>query len=79
MSQVTLYLDAETEALLAAAVSQAGVSRSSWVAELIRRHARDAWPPECVALAGQFADFPLREGSPLPAASEAADVPRLGF
>lgn len=79
MSQITLYLDAETEALLAAAVSQTGVSRSRWVAELIRRHARDAWPAECVALAGQFADFPLREDGPLPAANVAADVPRIGF
>lgn len=79
MSQITLYLDAETEALLAAAVSQTGVSRGRWVAELIRRHARGAWPAECVALAGRFADFPLRKDGPPPVTNVAADVHRIGF
>lgn len=78
MSQITLYLDAETEALLAAAASQTGVSRSRWVADLIRQHARHAWPPHCLALAGRFSDFPLREDAP-PCEPQAADTPRITF
>ncbi len=76
MSQITLYLDDATQALVDQAAKANGVSKSRWVAELIRTYAAHEWPQECLALAGQFADFPLREDPP---ASPAADVPRLGF
>lgn len=77
MSQITLYLDDDTEALLTRAAADAGVSKSRWVAELIRRHGADAWPPACLALAGAYPQFPLREdGCSCP---EAADIPRVGF
>lgn len=75
MSQITLYLDEATEALLIQAAEANGMSKSRWVAELIRQHAHDTWPAECIALAGAFTDFPLREESP-PAGN---DVPRIGF
>lgn len=76
MSQITLYLDDATQALVDQAAKANGVSKSRWVAELIRTYAAHEWPQECLELAGQFADFPLREDAP---ASAAADVPRLGF
>ncbi len=77
MSQITLYLDEKTDALLARAAANSGLSKSRWVADVIRRHAEDAWPPECRALAGAFPDFPLRD-----AAADATlppDAPRVGF
>ncbi|MBN9427166.1 MAG: ribbon-helix-helix protein, CopG family [Burkholderiales bacterium] len=75
MTQITLYLDEATEALLTRAAAASGLSKSRWVAELIRQHARDTWPAECTALAGAFPDFPLREEVP----ALVADVPRIGF
>ncbi|CAZ88938.1 putative transcriptional regulator [Thiomonas arsenitoxydans] len=76
MSQITLYLDDATQALVDQAARANGVSKSRWVADIIRKYAAQEWPQDCLALAGRFADFPLREegGSVQP-----ADVPRLGF
>ena len=75
MSQITLYLDDETQALVDQAAQANGVSKSRWVADLIRKHAAHEWPQDCLALAGRFADFPLREDLPaLP-----ADTARIGF
>jgi hypothetical protein len=76
MSQITLYLDDATQALVEQAARAHGVSKSRWVAEIIRKHAAHEWPQDCLALAGCFADFPLREEAP---ASLPADVPRVGF
>jgi hypothetical protein len=76
MSQVTLYLDTATEALIEQAAAASGLSKSRWVAEIIRKHAAHEWPQDCLASAGQFADFPMRaDGAP----TQPADVPRLGF
>lgn len=77
MSQVTLYLDDEVDALLTAAAASSGLSRSRWVAEVIRHHASTVWPAECRQLAGAFADFPLRE--PGADAALPADLPRVGY
>lgn len=63
MSQITLYLDDATQALVEQAAKAHGMSKSRWVAELIRKHAAHDWPQECLELAGRFADFPLREDS----------------
>ena len=76
MSQITLYLDDATQALVEQAAQANGMSKSRWVAEIIRKHAAHEWPQDCLALAGAFADFPLREIDP---ADSPADVPRLGF
>jgi hypothetical protein len=76
MSQITLYLDDATQALVEQAARANGVSKSRWVADLIRTYAAHDWPQDCLALAGQFADFPLREDAP---AQPVADVPRVGF
>jgi len=63
MSQVTLYLDAETTKMKAAARS-AGVSQSRWVADLIREKRAPRWPESLVKLVGTWADddFPLARG-----------------
>ena len=77
MSQITLYLDDATQALVEQAAQANGLSKSRWVAELIRKHAAHEWPKECLDLAGKFEDFPLLDadgGSDMP-----ADAPRLGF
>lgn len=76
MSQITLYLDDATQALVDKAAKAHGLSKSRWVADIIRKYAAHEWPQDCLALAGRFTDFPLREESP---ASQPADVPRLGF
>lgn len=75
MSQITLYLDDATQALVEQAAQANGLSKSRWVADIIRKYATHEWPQDCLALAGRFADFPLREDIPSPS----ADVPRLGF
>jgi hypothetical protein len=76
MSQITLYLDDATQALVEQAAQANGVSKSRWVSDIIRKHAAHEWPRDCLDLAGSFADFPLREqyASNLP-----ADAPRVGF
>ncbi len=76
MSQITLYLDDATQALVEQAALANGVSKSRWVANLIRKYAGHEWPQDCLDLAGRFADFPLREEAPAPGA---ADVARVGF
>lgn len=76
MAQITLYLDEETQQLVEAAAKNQGMSKSRWVAEMIRKHAGHEWSAACLALAGRFADFPLREDQPN---DEALDVPRIGF
>jgi len=75
MSQITLYLDDATQALVDQAAQANGVSKSRWVADLIRKHAANEWPATCLALAGLFPDFPLTEVHP----AQPADSPRVGF
>jgi predicted transcriptional regulator len=75
MSQITLYLDDATQTLVDEAAQASGLSKSRWVAEAIRKYAAHEWPEDCLALAGRFTDFPLRED----ASATAADTPRLGF
>lgn len=76
MSQITLYLDDATQALVEQAALANGVSKSRWVVDIIRKYAADDWPQDCLELAGKFEDFPLLEDN---AASLPADVPRIEF
>lgn len=75
MSQITLYLDDATQALVEQAAQASGVSKSRWVADIIRKYASHEWPQDCLSLAGRFADFPLREAGQ----AQPTDVPRMGF
>ncbi len=63
MSKITLHLDDATQALVDQAARANGVSKSRWVADLIRTYAAHDWPQDCLALAGRFADFPLRDNT----------------
>ena len=76
MGQITLYLDDATQAMVDQAAQASGVSRSRWVADIIRTYAAHEWPRDCLALAGRFPDFPLRDEN---ATTPPADLPRLGF
>jgi hypothetical protein len=76
MSQITLYLDDATQALVDRGAEANGVSKSRWVAEIIRKYAAHEWPHDCLALAGRFADFPLREQSQI---EQPADTARVSF
>lgn len=76
MSQITLYLDDATQALVEQAAQAHGMSKSRWVAEIIRKYAAHEWPQDCIALAGTFPDFPLREDAP---DTPPDDIPRIGF
>jgi hypothetical protein len=77
VSQITLYLDESTQALVEQAAAANGMSKSRWVAEMIHKYAAHEWSRECLELAGRFADFPLRAAED--ATDSPADVPRLGF
>lgn len=79
MSQITLYLDDATQALVEQAAQANGVSKSRWVADIIRKHAAHEWPQDCLGLAGCFADFPLREDGANRQPAQPADAPRLGY
>ena len=74
MGQLTLYLDAETEARLKQAAKAHGISMSKWVAAMIREKASAEWSPAVRELSGAWSDFPdletIREGA-------GEDVPRL--
>ncbi|HEY5581273.1 MAG TPA: CopG family transcriptional regulator [Rhodoferax sp.] len=76
MSQITLYLDDATQALVDQAAKAHGLSKSRWVTDIIRKYAAHEWSQDCLALAGQFPDFPLCEDS---SATLPNDVPRLSF
>lgn len=74
---MTLYSDDATQALVDQAAKAHGLSKSRWVADIIRKYAAHEWPQDCLALAGRFADFPIRDvDDPSPVV---ADVPRLGI
>ena len=77
MSQITLYLDEATQALVEQAATANGMSKSRWVAEIIRKYAAHEWPKDCLELAGRFAEFSLRDAGV--AQGQSADVSRLGF
>lgn len=66
MAQVTIYLDEETEERMDRAARDAGLSRSRWVANLIREKTTSEWPESLRRLIGGWKDFPeveeIREG-----------------
>lgn len=76
MPKITLYLDNATQALLERAAQARGLSTSRWITEIIRKYAAHEWPQDCLALAGSFADFPLREET---LATQPLDTPRVSF
>ncbi len=61
MSQVTIYLDAETERKMRAYVKAKSISQSQWIAGLVRERLQSEWPAHIAALSGAWADFPSLE------------------
>jgi hypothetical protein len=59
MAQLTIYLDDETEERMKRAAEEAGLSRSRWVAEVIREKTTSEWPESFRRLIGTWGDdFP---------------------
>jgi hypothetical protein len=79
MAKITLYMDNSTKALVEQAAKANGLSKSRWVAEIIRKHSAHEWLSGCSALAGAFPDLGLREPSCHDPALTTPDVPRIGF
>lgn len=61
MGQITIYLDTDTEKRLATVVKQGGVSKSRWIADLIKEKVATRWPDDIAALAGAWSDLPTAE------------------
>jgi hypothetical protein len=76
LAQVTLYLDEDTAERLRKAAKQAGLSRSPWLAMLVREKTATEWPPAVRDLAGASATSKLRRAC---AAGPCRDVRRERF
>lgn len=61
MPQITLYLDEDTDRKMRRAARAAGVSRSAWAADAIRRKLGEVWPEAFLQLAGAWGDLPTAE------------------
>jgi len=61
MGQVTIYLDQPTEAKMKTIIKRNGVSKSKWIAGLIREKTTDVWPDQIQKLAGSWKDLPTSE------------------
>ncbi len=61
MGQITIYLDAASEAKMRAAAQAAKLSNSKFIARLIEQHLDTSWPPQVLELAGAWPDFPDAE------------------
>jgi hypothetical protein len=66
MAHLTIYLSADVEKRVRKEAKAAKTSVSKWVAERVTKSVETSWPPEFLALAGAFSDFPdaseLRKG-----------------
>jgi len=61
MGQVTIYIDDDTERKLLNMIDKSGISKSKWIAELIREKTSTTWPENVVKLAGAWSDQPTAE------------------
>jgi hypothetical protein len=66
MAHLTIYLTEDVELRVRKAAKAAKVSVSKWVADRVTKSVETSWPPDFLALAGAFPDFPdaaeLRRG-----------------
>ncbi len=76
MGQVTIYIDDQLEKSLNKAVKQAKVSKSKWIAGLIREKVSQDWPESVLELSGAWSDFPDLEEIRL---NKGEDLPRESF
>jgi predicted transcriptional regulator len=61
MGQVTIYLEDEIEEKMSAAAKAEHLSKSKWVASLIKAKVAAEWPESISQLAGAWKDLPLAE------------------
>ena len=61
MGQITIYLDSETEKRLTSVIKNGGISKSRWIADLIKEKVATNWPGNVVALAGAWSDLPTAD------------------
>jgi len=61
MGQVTIYLDDEIESKMRESAEAMKLSKSKWIADLIKEKIADEWPESVRKLAGSWKDFPLAE------------------
>ena len=61
MGQVTIYLEDEIEEKMSAAARSEHVSKSKWVASLIKAKVATEWPESVTRLAGAWKDLSLAE------------------
>jgi hypothetical protein len=61
MGQVTIYLDDEIEKRMTANAKAIKLSKSKWIANVIREKLVDEWPANVRELAGSWGDFPNLE------------------
>ena len=61
MGQVTIYLEEEVERQMTRAAKAEKLSKSKWVAKLIRSKIANDWPDSIAELAGSWRDLPLAE------------------
>ena len=68
MGQVTIYLEDEIEKKMIADAKAMNLSKSKWIANVIREKLVDQWPATVRDLPGSWKDFPaleqIREGVP---------------
>jgi hypothetical protein len=66
MARLTIYLTDDVALRVRKAAKAAKVSVSKWAADRVTKSVETSWPPEFLALAGAFPDFPdadeLRRG-----------------
>lgn len=61
MGQVTIYLDDETERKMVRSAEAMNISKSRWIATVIRERLVDDWPATVRELPGSWSDFPSPE------------------
>ena len=61
MGQVTIYIDDKTEKKMLNMVEKSGISKSKWIAKLIREKTATTWPENVVRLEGAWKDLPTAD------------------
>ena len=61
MGQVTIYLEDEIENRMVEAAQAAQLSKSKWIAKLIKDKVDSEWPTSVREAAGTWNDFPYEE------------------
>lgn len=61
MGQVTIYLEDEIEKKMIANAKAANLSKSKWIATVIKEKVDQDWPPMVRELPGSWAEFPTQE------------------